>query len=92
MQKYGTHKPNRDYEEDSPLYEKVKSDNCFYFPLHVAIKYISGYKSNSKRLYADIRVLADHGFIEIVSSGKNTKTKSIYKFSSMWKQWREKPP
>ena len=31
-----------------------------------------------------LKVLIEHGFIEIKASGKNTRTENIYEFSSKW--------
>ena len=42
-------------------------------------------KSNGKGFYGDMEALIDHGFIRCVQSGKNTRTKSVYAFSSMWR-------
>lgn len=79
-QYYGTRKPKADY----PDIEKVQSDECFYMNLSLAVKYGLYTRNGNKELYADIKALVDAGFIEVVSSGKNTKTKSIYKFSDRW--------
>lgn len=89
LQHFGERKPNRDYK-DSPLLEKVKSDECFYFYRSIAEQYCPRYKNNSGRLYEDIRVLIDHGFIDLVFSGKIAREKSVYKYSDRWKNW--KPP
>ena len=37
-----------------------------------------------------MRNLVSHGFVEVYRSGKNTRTKTIYKFSGQWKSWTAK--
>lgn len=41
---------------------------------------------NQNGFIKDMKALIDLGFIDIVENGKNTRTKSIYKFSSKWFQ------
>lgn len=46
------------------------------------------YKTNNFKGFArDMAALIDHGFIICVASGAFTRTKSIYRFSSMWQHW-----
>lgn len=86
----GRRKPARDFDEGSPEWEKVKGDDCFYYPLHTAKEYSPQLRSgNHARLYNDIRVLIEHGLIECVSSGKATRENSVYRFSSKWRTWRQ---
>ena len=91
-QEIGKRKPNRDFDEDFPLWEAVRSEQCFYFPFCTAKKYSKRYAGNSKRLYDDIDVLIEHGFIEKVMSGKNTRSKNVYKYSDKWQHWSKTPP
>lgn len=42
--------------------------------------------SNLKAFYKDRDALIAHGFIEMVESGKNTRTKAVYKLSSNWQR------
>ena len=43
------------------------------------------YKNGSQSSFVkDIKALVDNGFIDIVESGKNTRTKNIYRLSSEW--------
>ena len=42
--------------------------------------------SGQRHFYEDIQALIDNGFIILVSSGKNTRTKNIYEFSSKWQE------
>lgn len=44
-------------------------------------------KSNAKGFYRDMGALIEHGFIICVECGAATRTKSIYKFSSMWQRY-----
>ncbi len=91
-QEYGKRKPCRDYMEGSVEWERVKSDKCFYFPRSMAERYCKRYAHNNhNRLYKDIGVLVQHGFIDIVISGKADRSKSVYAYSDRWHHWR-KPP
>lgn len=90
LQDIGKRKPNRDYDENSPIWEEVRSEQCFYFNRKIAERYFPQYKNNSRRLYQDIRALDDHGFIDLVVSGKATRDKSIYRYSDRWHNWE--PP
>lgn len=40
--------------------------------------------SNYKRFENDRNMLIEYGFIELIENGKNTRTKSIYRFSDKW--------
>jgi hypothetical protein len=42
---------------------------------------------NEKGFYRDIDALIEHGFIICKSSGKATRTKSIYAYSDKWRKW-----
>ena len=44
-------------------------------------------KSNAKGFYRDMSALIEHGFIVCVECGAATRTKSVYKFSSMWQRY-----
>lgn len=44
-------------------------------------------KSNAKGFYRDMTELIEHGFITCVQCGAITRTKSIYRFSSMWQKY-----
>lgn len=87
-QYYGKRKPNREYDESFILWDQIKTDDCFFFSRHMASKYMKKYEKNSSRLYRDIKVLEEHGFIETVFSGKSSKSKSVYKYSDKWKEWK----
>lgn len=91
-QEYGKRKPNRDYKECDSFYDKIKSEQCIYFPWHTAKTYCNRYTQNSNRLYQDINILIEHGFIEIILNGRSTRSNSIYKLSDKWQQWKPKPP
>lgn len=41
-------------------------------------------KGNATAFYTDMRALIEHGFIDCVRSGANTREKSIYRLSSRW--------
>lgn len=40
--------------------------------------------TNLRQFYKDMNLLIEYGFIDIVESGKFSKTKNIYKFSNRW--------
>lgn len=42
---------------------------------------------NERAFYRDMTALIEHGFITCVESGAVTRTKSVYRFSSMWQKW-----
>lgn len=44
-------------------------------------------KSNAKGFYRDMTALIEKGFIICVECGAITRTKSIYRFSSMWQNY-----
>lgn len=44
-------------------------------------------KSNAKGFYRDMSTLIEKGFITCVECGAITRTKSIYRFSSMWQNY-----
>lgn len=82
-QYYGKRKPKQDY----PEIEKFQSDECFYLNLAAVVSYGIYTRNGGKEFYADMKTLAEHGFIEVVSSGRITKSKSIYRYSGKWKDW-----
>lgn len=44
-------------------------------------------KSNAKGFYRDMAALIEKGFLACVECGAITRTKSIYRFSSMWQKY-----
>lgn len=44
-------------------------------------------RNNAASFYRDISALIEHGFVACVECGAITRTKSIYRFSSMWQRW-----
>lgn len=84
-QYYGARKPGQDF----PDMEQLQGDDLFYFNLALAEKYGLYSRSNDRQFYADIRAIEQHGFIKTVSSGKATKSRSIYKFTGDWKEWQD---
>ena len=44
-------------------------------------------KTNAKGFYRDMTALINHGFIACSECGAITRTKSIYRFSSMWQKY-----
>lgn len=66
--------------------EKDKPErNPLYFVFNEGIwKKTYGLYTNNKSFYQDRDMLVKNGFIEIVETGKTTRTKNIYKFSDNW--------
>ena len=64
---------------------KEFDQECFYFNWGIA-RDVFGIK-NPTQLNKDIKSLIEHGFVEIVKNGKNTRTKSVYKLSDKWQKW-----
>ncbi len=46
------------------------------------------YNSDNGQFNKDMAMLVEYGFIEVVESGKTSRTKSIYMFSDKWKEKR----
>lgn len=44
-------------------------------------------KSNAKGFYRDMAALIQAGFVSCIECGAATRTKSIYRFSSMWQKY-----
>ena len=83
-QYYGKRKPAKDYKELN-LYQE---ETCFYMNRATIRKYgLYSEKSNGE-FYADIKELIAKGFITLeLQGGGNGHTKSVYKFSSKWKEY-----
>lgn len=47
------------------------------------------YKSDNGQFNKDMQMLIDYGFVEVLQSGQNTRSKSIYLLSD---KWNKKPP
>lgn len=43
-----------------------------------------GLYSNSNQFYKDMKLLIKHGFVELIESGRTTRTKNIYMLSDKW--------
>lgn len=72
--------------------EKNKPEqNPLYFVFNQAM-WKTTYKlyTNNKSFYEDRDALIERGFIEIVETGKITRTKNIYKFSDSWTDWEDR--
>lgn len=81
----GKRKPERDF----PDIDSVKGSDKFYLSWATVQKYELYKPSMSANFYNDMKALCEHGLIEIVSSGKMQRMKSIYKFSDKWKTWKK---
>ena len=62
-----------------------REQECFYFNKALFLKTYQLY-TNVNQFYKDKKLLIDNGFIETVENGKTTRTKSIYRFSSKWRE------
>lgn len=78
---YGSRKPSKDYREN----ELFQGEEFIYFPWAEAQKTGLYKASMSGNFYRDLRVLIDNGFIERIASGKLAHKKTVYKFSSEWR-------
>lgn len=83
-QYYGKRKPEKDF----PDMDLAQGSDKFYFPFALAKKYKIYTDNNKRQFYKDVQVIVEHGFIEVVSSGKQTHIKNIYKFSDKWRIWK----
>lgn len=72
---------------DFPEVVQFKDARCFYFNLGLAVKYGLYTKNGRKEFAKDMEALAKHGFIDRITDGELTHSKSIYRFSSGWKEW-----
>lgn len=81
---YGHRKPSQDF----PDLELVAANDCFYLNLGAVVRYGLYTRNMRGKFYADMKALEEHGFIKTVSSGRATKTKSIYKLTPDWKYWQ----
>lgn len=81
---YGHRKPSQDF----PDVEQVAGDDCFYLNLGAVVRYGLYTRNMRGKFYADLKILEAHGFIKTVSSGRSTKSKSIYRFTPDWKYWK----
>ena len=82
-QYYGKRKPAKDYEKKG-LYQDQAH---FYFNWQLALDYDLYTEKSHSGFYKDMKALMQKGFFELVKSGKEHKTKNIYKFSDKWQEW-----
>lgn len=68
--------------------KKKPNNNSLQFTMNKS-KWNSMYKiyTNQNQFYKDMGMLIEHGFIKCIENGSNTRTKNIYEFSSMWKNY-----
>ena len=62
-----------------------REQECFYFNKAMFMKTYQLY-TNTNQFYKDRKLLIENGFIETVENGKTTRTKSIYRLSSKWRE------
>lgn len=60
----------------------------FYFNRALWKKTLKLY-SNDASFYADRDELIEHGFIEVLECGKTMRSKSIYRYSNRWQEWKQ---
>lgn len=83
-QYYGHRKPRQDFND----VETLQGDDCFYLNLGAVTRYGNYTRSMRREFYGDMKTLEEHGLIKKISSGRATKSKSIYCFSGDWKAWK----
>lgn len=84
-QYYGHRKPEKDF----PDIDDFQGADLFYLNWASVQKYGLYTKTMHSNFYKDMGQLITHGFISRVSSGKHSKSKTIYKFSSGWHTWEK---
>jgi len=63
----------------------VEKSECFFMNRQVYAEEYHLYDANSSgRFSKDMDALIEHGLIDCVSSGKNSRTRSVYKYSTRW--------
>lgn len=83
-QYYGKRKPAKDFKE-LDLYQE---ETCFYMNRATIRKYGIYPDSSNKEFYKDIEELIAKGFItRELQGGGNGHTKSVYKYSSKWRDY-----
>ena len=79
-QYYGKRKPSKDF----PDIEDFAEPTCFYLNWATVQRY-GLYSTTAEHDFRDdMKALAEHGFIEVVASGKAHRTKTVYKLSDRW--------
>lgn len=68
-------------QDDKPPAEY--GGDSFFFPRALWFSTLKRY-TNESRFYADLDSLIAHGFVDVLSSGKNTREKSVYRLSTRW--------
>lgn len=82
-------RPSRDFPEDD-RFQGYQGREAFYLNHGLVSKIYGLYPVSNKRdLGKDIKALIEHGFIDLVANGRQTQTRSIYKYSDRWKEWKQ---
>ena len=82
---FGKRKPGKDH----PEVDEFQGDEAFYLNLKMAVDEYGLYPEGSaKNFYQDMAALIDHGLIVRISSGFRRREKSVYRFSTAWKEWK----
>ena len=79
-QYYGKRKPSKDF----PDVEDFAEPTCFYLNWGLVQRYGIYSPSMQADFREDMKALIDHGFVDIVASGKAHRTKTVYKLSDRW--------
>ena len=84
-QYYGKRKPSADLGADT-----VSDDACFYLPFSTVVDVYGMYgKSHFDRFKRDMDALRKAGLIDLVVSGKSTRTMNVYRLSAKWREVTE---
>ena len=84
-QYFGKHKPMQDFK-DVP---ELQNESYFYLSWHMVQEYGSYKESMQGNFSKDMKALAEHGLIRVISQGKARGHKSIYAFDNGWRTWQQ---
>lgn len=85
-------RPSTDFR-DIEEFKEYKGQKYFYLNHKLLVDVYGLYpKTNHRSLYADIKALVSHGFIEWYTEpkaiNKSNHMRAIYRYSEAWKQWK----
>ena len=76
------------HDKDSIAARNAYGKDCFIFNQSMWQDLFRLYKpGNQTAFYRDRDELILHGFIDCIEDGRNTRTKSVYRFSDRWQRY-----